>query len=162
MQSTLWRVLAFVARHRYLTLFLLTFGAAVAAFFMIDIGEAAPPNFINEIIVTNLTEPITMQFLPDGRMLVVGHLGTIWVVQPGATHIDPVPFLQLTNISNNSSENGVFSITLDPNFTQNQQYYLFYTSASPLADRVSRFTANGSTTNLNTEQRSECALRFRS
>jgi len=114
--------------------------------------EAAPPNFVNEILITNLVEPISMQFLPDGRMLVVGRLGKIWVVQPGATQIDPTPFLQLTNISNNSSENGVFSITLDPNFAQNQQYYLFYTSSSPLADRISRFTANGNTTNLNTEQ----------
>jgi glucose/arabinose dehydrogenase/PKD repeat protein len=78
-------------------------------------------------------------------MLVVGRLGTIWVRQPGATQLDPTPFLQLTNISNNSSENGVFSITLDPNFSQNNFVYLFYTAANPLRDRISRFTANGNT-----------------
>jgi glucose/arabinose dehydrogenase len=119
---------------------------------LLVVGEAAPPNFVNEILVTNLTEPIALQFLPDGRMLIVGRLGTVWVRQPGAPQIDPTPFLQLTNISNNSSENGVFSLTLDPNFAQNQQYYVFYTSASPLVDRVSRFTANGNTTSLATEQ----------
>ncbi len=125
---------------------------AVDSFFSLNFGYAAPPpNFVNEILLTNLVEPIAMQFLPDGRMLVVGRLGTIWVVQPGATQIDSTPFLQLTNISNNSSENGVFSITLDPNFAQNQRYYVFYTRNSPLADRVSRFTANGNTTNPATE-----------
>lgn len=143
--------IAYLKPRPYVVIVFALFATTISSILCPESGQTAPPNFVSEVLITNLTEPIVMQFLPGGRMLIVGRLGTIWVAQPGATQIDPTPFLQLTNISNNSSENGVFSITLDPNFAQNQNYYVFYTCASPLADRVSRFTATGNTTNVATE-----------
>ena len=41
---------------------------------------------------------------------------------------------------------GLVGLALDPAFASNGFYYVFYTAASPLRDRVSRFTANGNTT----------------
>jgi glucose/arabinose dehydrogenase len=115
---------------------------------------AVPPNFVNEVLVTNLNEAVAIEFLPDDRMLVVGRLGTIWLSLPasGYTRLEPTPFLQIPNISNNSSEDGVFTVTLDPAFAQNGHFYVFYTALSPqVRDRVSRFTAVGNTTDPSTE-----------
>ena len=105
--------------------------------------------FQNEIIVTGLTLPTCMTFLPDGRMLIGELVGSVWILRPGATQVDPVPFLDLAVGS--GGERGINDIVLDPDFATNGHYYVFYTPASPNRNRVSRFTANGSTTDLATE-----------
>ena len=89
--------------------------------------HAAPANFQNEILITNLNEPVSIEFLPDSRMLVIGRLGTIWVSQPssGYTQLDAGLFLQLSNISTNG-ENGMFTIAL--------------TLAFPKTDTITFFT----------------------
>ena len=39
---------------------------------------------------------------------------------------------------------GLLGVTLDPNFSTNHYFYVFYTATSPTVhNRVSRFTANG-------------------
>ena len=108
--------------------------------------------FQNEILVPNLSEPTGLAFAPDGRMLIMERSGRIRVVQPGATQPDATALLQLTNIDTREGERGLVGLALDPNFSTNGYYYVFYTAASPLRDRVSRFTASGSSTNLSTEQ----------
>jgi cytochrome c len=115
--------------------------------------HAVPPNFQDEILMTNLDQPVSLEFLADGTMLVETKVGTIWVSHPasGYTQLDPTPFLQLTNISTNNAD-GLFNIVLDPDFAVSGHYYVFYTSQSPqIRDRVSRFTAFGNTTDLATE-----------
>ena len=91
----------------------------------------------------------TIAFLPDGRMLVGELTEKIWVVQPGATQADPTPFLQLPNANQLIGEQGLMDILLDPNFSQNGFYYVFYTRGvanSQNHNGVSRFTASGNAT----------------
>jgi glucose/arabinose dehydrogenase/chitodextrinase len=86
-----------------------------------------------------------MVFLPDGRMLVTELPGTIKVLSAPFTSVSPTPFLQLANVGGSgyaALQQGIFSITLDPNFATNHFYYIFYTMRSPNRDRLSRFTAN--------------------
>ena len=71
--------------------------------------------------------------------------GSVLVAQPGATQVDPVPLLAMSNIDISGGERGLVGITLDPGFAGNGWFYVFYTAASPLRDRVSRFTASGNT-----------------
>jgi glucose/arabinose dehydrogenase len=79
--------------------------------------------------------------------MLIGELGgKIWILQPGATQIDPMPFLQLTNVGTTNSQQGLMDIVLDPQFATNHYYYVFYTLGSPNRDRVSRFMAEDSTT----------------
>ena len=59
--------------------------------------------------------------------------------------------MQLQNIEAIVGERALVGITIDPNFATNNYYYVFYTAANPLRDRVSRFTANGNVTDLTTE-----------
>lgn len=113
-------------------------------------------NFINETVIANgLTYPTFLEFLPDGRMLIGELQGKIWSVQPGATQVDPVPILQLTNINNDGletgGERGMPGIALDPDFASNGYFYIFYTANSPLRDRVSRFTMQGGSASLASE-----------
>ena len=83
-------------------------------------------------------------------MLVVELGGTIKVLSPPYSQADTTPFLQLTNVGGatdgDSRQQGVYEIALDPNFTTNHYYYIFYTAGTPNHDRLSRFTANSTLT----------------
>ena len=105
--------------------------------------------FRNEILATGFNLPTAMKFLPDGRMLVAELGGTIKVLSPPYTQADPTPFLQLTNVGPTDMtavQQGIYDIALDPNFTTNHYYYVFYTAGTPNRDRLSRFTANATLT----------------
>jgi glucose/arabinose dehydrogenase/PKD repeat protein len=102
--------------------------------------------FQNEILLTGLNLPTTMEFLPDGRMLIAELGGKIWILRPGATAVDPTPFLQIANIAPQGGQQGIMDLVLDPNFATNRFYYVFYTAGSPNRDRTSRFTANATLT----------------
>lgn len=118
-------------------------------------GTSAPvqvtvqnPAFVNEMVVPGITSATTLVFLPDGRMLVGELIEKIWVIHPGSSTPEPMPFLQLDG-SALDGEQGLMDIALDPNFATNGWYYVFYTRASATQDnfdRVSRFTANGDAT----------------
>jgi len=126
-----------------------TFAVVVAWIMVWAAGSlAVPPGFSNESVVPGITSATTIAFLPDGRMLVGELTGAVWVVQPGASAPDPTPFLQI-DYSQLFGEQGLMDILLDPNFAVNQYYYVFYTRGFPGSqnhNRLSRFTASGSTT----------------
>jgi glucose/arabinose dehydrogenase len=112
----------------------------------VTVNVANASHFQNEVLATGFTLPTAIKFLPDGRMLVVELAGTIKVLPPPYTQPDPTPFLQLTNIGSAGVQQGIYDIALDPDFTTNHYYYVFYTLGSPNRDRLSRFTANASLT----------------
>lgn len=113
---------------------------------MIMNAAAPPPGFQNQPLILGLNEPTTTSFTPDGRMLIAQRGGRIHVVQPGATQVDPVAFNLITNINTDQGERGLVGLVLDPNFANNNYYYVFYTANTPLRDRISRFTAAGNST----------------
>jgi glucose/arabinose dehydrogenase/chitodextrinase len=102
--------------------------------------------FQNEVLATGFTLPTSIKFLPDGRMLVAELAGTVRVLPPPYTTPDPTPFLQITNIGSAGVQQGIFDIALDPAFTTNHYFYVFYTLGSPNRDRLSRFTADSTIT----------------
>jgi glucose/arabinose dehydrogenase len=102
--------------------------------------------FRNEILATGFDLPTAIKFLPDGRMLVVELAGKIKVMSPPYTSASPTLFLQLTNVGSAGVQQGIYDIALDPNFSTNHYYYIFYTAGTPNRDRLSRFTANSTLT----------------
>jgi glucose/arabinose dehydrogenase/PKD repeat protein len=102
--------------------------------------------FRNEILATGFDLPTAIKFLPDGRMLVVELAGKIKVMSPPYTSANPTLFLQLTNVGSAGVQQGIYDIALDPNFSTNHYYYIFYTAGTPNRDRLSRFTANSTLT----------------
>ena len=107
-----------------------------------------PPatGFTNNRILVGFDAPTSITVVPDGRLLITERAGRVRVVPSGRTNYEPVPFLQLTNIESIVGERALINLALDPNFTANGYYYVFYTRGSPLRDTVSRFTAVGNTT----------------
>ena len=115
---------------------------ALSAPVMVNVSNTS--YFQNEILATGFNLPTAIKFLPDGRMLVAELTGTIKVLPPPYTSANPTPFLQLDlNIPGyDGLQQGIFDIALDPDFTANHYYYVFYTNDTPNRDRLSRFTAN--------------------
>ena len=106
-------------------------------------GTPPPPNpFVNETLASGFDLPTSIEFLPDGRMLVIELQGKIWMLPPPYTQPDPTPFLNLTNVGSAGVQQGIYDLVLDPQFSTNHWYYIFYTAGSPNRDRLSRFTAN--------------------
>lgn len=125
----------------------------------VTVNVSNTDHFQNEILATGFELPTNIEFLPDGRMLVVELQGKIKVLPSPYTTPDPTPFLQLTNVGSGGSggaQEGIFDIVLDPGFASNHFYYVFYTAGSPNRDRLSRFTANA--TNTGTVAGSEVVL----
>lgn len=112
----------------------------------VTVNVANSSYFQNEILATGFELPTAIKFLPDGRMLVVELQGTIEILQPPYLQPDPTPFLQLTNVGSAGVQQGIYDIALDPNFTTNHFYYVYYTAGTPNRDRLSRFTANADLT----------------
>ncbi|HEX2381560.1 MAG TPA: LamG-like jellyroll fold domain-containing protein, partial [Acidimicrobiales bacterium] len=108
----------------------------------ISVSVANTNSFQNDILATGFDLPTAMTFLPDDRLLIGELQGTVKVLSPPYTDADSTPFLQITNIGSAGVQQGIFDIKLDPNFTTNHFYYVFYTAGTPNRDRLSRFTAN--------------------
>ena len=82
----------------------------------VTVNVANTNHFQNEVLATGFTLPTSIEFLPDGRMLVVELAGTIKVLPPPYTQPDPTPFLQLTNVGSAGVQQGIYDIALDPSF----------------------------------------------
>jgi glucose/arabinose dehydrogenase len=92
------------------------------------------------VIASGLNRPTAMAIAPDGRIFVAEQGGTLRVIKSGA--LLPTPFLSVSVTSSN--ERGLLGVTFDPDFAANGYVYVYYTAASPVVNRVSRFTASSS------------------
>lgn len=99
----------------------------------------AAPGFVDSKFVGGLSLPTAMDFAPDGRLFVDQKAGALRVIKNGV--LLDTPFLSVS--VNNVGERGLLGIAFDPNFATNGYVYVYYTtSASPIHNRVSRFTAD--------------------
>jgi glucose/arabinose dehydrogenase len=102
-------------------------------------GAALPTGFAETRIATGLASPTAMAFAPDGRLFVTQQGGALRVIKNGALLAQPF----LTVSVDSSGERGLLGVAFDPNFASNNFVYVYYTtSASPIHNRVSRFTAS--------------------
>ncbi|AUV82844.1 hypothetical protein C2R22_15360 [Salinigranum rubrum] len=103
-----------------------------------SLGSTDPSDFTTETVVDGLVQPISLTFLPDGRMLVLEKGGRIVITDPSDTSLDSQTYMTLTNIDT-TGERGLISIVVDPQFLQNGYFYLYYQPATPAQSRVARF-----------------------
>ena len=112
------------------------------------VAAASLPSGFTETQIAGLSNPTAMEFAPDGRLFVCLQGGQLRVIKNNA--LLPTPFLTVT--TNSSGERGLLGIAFDPNFSQNQFVYVYYTATTPtIHNRVSRFTANGDVAVANSE-----------
>jgi glucose/arabinose dehydrogenase len=103
-------------------------------------GATLPPGFAETLITSDLQSPTAMAFAPDGRLFVCQQGGQLRVIKNGT--LLATPFLTVSTDS--TGERGLLGVAFDPDFDTNHFVYVYYTAlASPIHNRVSRFTANG-------------------
>ncbi len=109
------------------------------------LAQNLPNNFYRvQVGGTNATisNPTTMAFLPDGRILVADQSGKLLVIKNDI--LLPIPFVTLSVDA--TGERGLIGIAIDPDFTINGYIYLYYTvkgaGNNPSHNRISRFTAD--------------------
>jgi hypothetical protein len=113
--------------------------AAVAA-------PVLPTNFVDETLLTSLAEPISMSFLPDGR-LVFTERATAKVRMMVNGHValaDPV--LVVSGVRSAEIEDGLQGIAVDPRWPQAPYIYVCYTGTDATISLV-RYTGSGDLTN---------------
>ena len=102
-----------------------------------------PADFSETVIVSTLNRPTAMALADDGRVFVSQQLGNLRLVKNGAIQPDPV----LSVTVGNAAEQGLMGVALDPNFSENNFIYIFYSSPTPdgtqVNNRISRFTLDG-------------------
>ena len=97
--------------------------------------------FIDTKVVTGLSLPTDMAFLPDGRMLVLQKSGEVIIVDdPSVANSTKAIYMDLSAEIENSREAGLLNIEVDPNFDENGYFYLLYTDLAEQRTTVSRFT----------------------
>ncbi|HSB56383.1 MAG TPA: PQQ-dependent sugar dehydrogenase [Nitrosopumilaceae archaeon] len=100
---------------------------------------AAAGSFSDSTFVSGLNTPTAMDFSPDGRLFVSEKGGNLKIIKNGV--LLATPFLSVS--VNSSGERGLLGIAFDPSFATNGYVYVYYTtSATPIHNRVSRFTAD--------------------
>jgi glucose/arabinose dehydrogenase/regulation of enolase protein 1 (concanavalin A-like superfamily) len=103
-------------------------------------GATLPTGF-TETTFTGFSSPTSMEVAPDGRIFVCQQTGALKLIKNDVVQSTPV----LTLTVDPNGERGLLGVTVDPNFTQNNYIYVYYTVPSPAHNRLSRFTMNGDT-----------------
>ena len=83
-----------------------------------------------ETVVNNLTIPWSIDWLPDGTILFTERNGNLKIIQHGILLEEP-----LLSLSVGGVEGGMLEITVEPNYSENNFIYLYYTYNEFLATK---------------------------
>jgi glucose/arabinose dehydrogenase len=129
--------------------------ASVGTLLGLPIGPAQgavelPPRFTDSPpVVSGLTDPMDMEFAPDGRLFVAEQAGRVRIAKPDGTL---ATFLNISTKVDSTGPRGLQALTFDPSFTSNRYVYLHYTrkatSTTPVHNRIVRVTANANGTKM--------------
>lgn len=75
-----------------------------------------------EIVANNLTIPWSIDWLPDGTILFTERNGNLRIIQQGALLEEPLLTLSVGGV-----EGGMLGVAVDPNYSENNYIYLYYT-----------------------------------
>ena len=92
--------------------------------------------FSDEGVLTGIDGPTGIEWLPDGRMLILEKDGTVWIADPSTGNKSQ--YMQLSNI-NSGQERGLLEIAIDPAFESTGHIYLFWTPSSPNQAVITRY-----------------------
>jgi len=120
-----------------------------------------PTGFTESNVVTGLTSPIGMAFLPDGRILVIEQAGRVRLVVNNV--LRTAPMLDITADVLDGGEQGLLGLAIDPDYPTRPYVYLYYNNTTPNLQYVVRYTATGtlnnsSSTDLNLDAASRVYL----
>jgi glucose/arabinose dehydrogenase len=113
--------------HRLVVAVAVVLGAAVVAQASPDPAAAStlPNGFRDSVVLSGLTNPVVMQFAPDGRIFVGQKNGVIKVFQ-SLTDTNPVTFADLSGEVHDYWDRGLLGMALPPNFPTDPHVYVLY------------------------------------
>jgi glucose/arabinose dehydrogenase len=102
-----------------------------------------PDGFRDSVMVTNLSAPVGMAFLPGGRLLFVEQVSArVRLVVNGAlSGTDPVGTID--SVNTNGSERGLLGIAVDPGWPARPYIYVHCNHTGNSTLRISRYTLQG-------------------
>lgn len=83
-------------------------------------------------ILTGLTDPTQIAFLPDGRLYYASIKGAVQIVDPKTGQTTPAGTIPTSNVR----EDGLHSIVLDPNWPTNHFIYVLFGAQTPATAMV--------------------------
>ncbi len=107
----------------------------LAVFIFIVPQSVNETGYSSEILAQNLEVPWAIDFLPDDRMIFTERGGKVSILE--GKNVSTVGQVNVTQ----NSESGLLGIAVDPNFTQNNHIYIYYTFGN--YNRISRFKLVG-------------------
>jgi glucose/arabinose dehydrogenase len=125
-----------------MTVVLALFSIAVAWLAPTAAAASLPPQFTDETLVGGLDQPISMAFLPDGRVLFTERAtGKIRMIVNG--HIAATdPMATVPDVTSEYLERGLQGIAVDPRWPQSPYVYVCFTHTGDVSQLV-RYTAAG-------------------
>jgi glucose/arabinose dehydrogenase len=97
-----------------------------------------PPGFIEEdVVCLSPGDPAQLAFAPDGSLFIGAKYGKIWLWNAGVAR--EIAFLSVSQ----EIERGVNGLAVDPDYAANHYLWIYYTTAPPVRNRLSRFTFDG-------------------
>lgn len=102
-----------------------------------------PGGFYDELQVWNLDYPVNMDFLPDGRLLIVERVtGRIRLIHDRHVSVtDPV--LTVPDVRAGYGEQGLLGIAIDPHWPSRPFVYVMYTTSASASIRIDRYRLTG-------------------
>ena len=113
-------------------------------------GPTGTVSVTAEKVITGLEVPWGLAFLPSGDMLVTERPGRIRLVRGGTL----VPTNVATVVIGETGEGGLLGIALDPNFSANRFFYVYYTTSKngTNVNRIQRFVLSPDESSASADQ----------
>jgi glucose/arabinose dehydrogenase len=89
---------------------------------------ADEPDILVRVLARGLSHPWSMAFLPNGDMLVTERAGRLRVIRDGV--LDSIPVAGVPEVNGGGGLTGLMEVALHPDFAQNREIYLTYTTAA--------------------------------
>lgn len=87
--------------------------------------------FVEDVVLSGLTNPTAVRFSPDGRVFVAEKSGIIKIFD-SLSDSSPTVFADLRTNVHDYWDRGLFGLALDPGFPIRPYVYLFYTYDGPM------------------------------
>jgi cytochrome c len=107
---------------------------------LVALNAAEPPpdfRFKVETLASDMTQPMELEFAPDGRIFFNEISGRLRIWKPDGRIVEAGSIPVFT-----AQENGFLGFALDPRFERNRHIFLYYSPTNHVGQRLSRFVMN--------------------
>jgi cytochrome c len=127
----------------------------------LDYSRARPEeNRFNKVVLAEkLDEPMELTILDDDRVLFIQRKGEVRLYKNSTQELTTIAKIPVSTVyvneegENSRAEDGLLGLNKDPNFTENQWIYLYYSAPEADMNVLSRFTMDGDELVMDSEKR---------